>query len=279
MPIADGSPVRPDGACRRSRRPPPVLTVSTPPTRADIPGLCRQLGCLLLADDGADVICDVGGITVADATGVDALARLQLVASRHGRRLWLRHANADLLGLLSLAGLRDTLPSVGSAYADEVTFHATPSGTHGARAMPRLGGLSRVLQGVMVRMHRRAGDRFLGMDVLYLTTVGAKTGARRQTPLSYFPDAGGWLVVASAGGTKAHPSWYYNIAAHPDQIWAEIAGDQVQVTAEQLEGQQRHEAWRRITAEQSRYTDYQEKTDREIPVLRLTHASPPPPAG
>jgi deazaflavin-dependent oxidoreductase (nitroreductase family) len=132
----------------------------------------------------------------------------------------------------------------------------------------------------MIKTHRRKGDRFMSMDLLYLTTVGAKTGQRRQTALTRFPDGDqAWLVVASAAGSARNPAWYHNLAAHPDQAWIEIASQQFQVIAEQLEGERREEAWQRIIASQPRYAGYQRKTDRLLPIIRLSRAeSPGPPS-
>ena len=116
----------------------------------------------------------------------------------------------------------------------------------------------------------------MGMDVLYMTTVGAKTGQKRQTPLAHFPDGdGSWLVVASLGGSARNPSWYHNIVAHPDQVWIEVAGHQLRVTTEQLDGEPREVAWQRIIESQPRYAGYQTKTDRVLPVLRLSPAQNP----
>jgi deazaflavin-dependent oxidoreductase (nitroreductase family) len=131
---------------------------------------------------------------------------------------------------------------------------------------------------MMIKQHRRSGDRFMGMDLLYLTTVGAKTGQKRQTPLARFPDGDdSWLVVASLGGSARNPNWYHNIAARPDQLWIEVTGQQFRVTAEQLEGQRRDEAWQRIIASQPRYAGYQRKTDRLLPIIRLSPARDPDP--
>lgn len=163
-----------------------------------------------------------------------------------------------------------------------MSFDKTPRGTHGARMPSRANAFTRLVSRLMVRQHRRSGDKFMGMDLLYLTTVGAKTGEKRFTPLSRFPDPdGGWLVVASSGGSAHHPSWYHNIAAHPDQIWVEVAGRQVRVSAEQLEGERREQAFQRIAADQPRYAGYQQKTDRVLPVIRLSPVpdSDAPPTG
>ena len=153
-----------------------------------------------------------------------------------------------------------------------MSFQKTPGGTRGGRSMPS-NGMTRLLTRVMTSWHRRSGDKFLGMDVLYLTTVGAKSGEKRQTTVSRFPGGdGSWLVVASAGGATGNPAWYHNIAAHPDQIWIEFGGQRHHVTAKQLEGEERAQAWQRITASQPRYAGYEKKTDRLIPVVRLSMA-------
>jgi deazaflavin-dependent oxidoreductase (nitroreductase family) len=125
----------------------------------------------------------------------------------------------------------------------------------------------------MIRHHRRSGDEFRGRAVLYLTTVGARTGKQRLSAVGYEPDgAGAWLVVASFGGAAHNPGWYHNIAAHPDQVWIEVDGRRHHVRAEQLEGSRRAEAWARIVASRPSMGGYQEKTDRILPVLRLTDA-------
>jgi deazaflavin-dependent oxidoreductase (nitroreductase family) len=153
-----------------------------------------------------------------------------------------------------------------------VSFEKTPSGTRGGRNPGRSNAFTRFVTRMMIKQHRRSGDKFMGMNLLYLTTVGAKTGQKRLTPVAYFADDGGWLVVASSAGAKRHPGWYHNIATHPDQIWIEVGGQQHRVTAEQLDGARREAAWQRITGEQSRYAGYQQKTDRVLPVIRLSRA-------
>jgi deazaflavin-dependent oxidoreductase (nitroreductase family) len=130
------------------------------------------------------------------------------------------------------------------------------------------------LKNTMIKMHRRSGDRFMGMDLLYLTTVGAKTGEKRLSPVARFPDGDdAWIVVASNNGSSRNPSWYHNLMAHPDQVWIEVAGRSVPATVEQLEGPRRDAAWQRVIASQPRFAGYQRKTDRKLPVVRLS-ASP-----
>lgn len=108
------------------------------------------------------------------------------------------------------------------------------------------------------------------MNGLVLTTVGRKSGVARSTPVGWFPgEDGSWLIVASAAGAPKNPAWYYNIAAHPDKVRIELSGRTVDVVAEQLHGAEREHAWREITSASSRFAQYQDKTDRELPIIRL----------
>jgi deazaflavin-dependent oxidoreductase (nitroreductase family) len=153
-----------------------------------------------------------------------------------------------------------------------MSFEKTPAGTHGARA-PRPNAVTRSIMRLMTSWHRRSGDKFQGMHLLYLTPMGARTGQKRQSAVARFPDGDdSWLVVASAAGAAHHPAWYHNIAAHPDQVWIEFGGHQQRVTATQLEGDARAQAWQRITQIQPRFASYEKKTDRDIPVIRLSRA-------
>jgi deazaflavin-dependent oxidoreductase (nitroreductase family) len=151
-----------------------------------------------------------------------------------------------------------------------VSFRKPSTGTRGRRTPRFAAAVSRLTRQLMIRKHRRDGDRFMGTDILYLTTIGAKTGQQRETPLSYFRDGdGAWLVLASAAGAANNPAWYHNVAAHPDQVWVATGGQHVRVTAEQLEGDRRAAAWQRILDASPRFASYQEKTDRVLPILRL----------
>ena len=145
----------------------------------------------------------------------------------------------------------------------------TPNGTKGAR-QPTAGRLMRCLNNWASKRIRKGGKFMGGMDALVLTTVGRKSGVERSTPVGWFPgDDGSWLIVASAAGAPKNPAWYYNIAAYPDKVRIELAGRTVDVVAEQLHGAAREEAWRQITSAASRFAQYQEKTDRELPIIRL----------
>lgn len=146
----------------------------------------------------------------------------------------------------------------------------TPNGTRGGR-QPKANAFYAWFQKRMVNKVRRKGAKMRGQDLLVLTTVGAKSGEERSTPVMWFPDQGeSRLIVASAAGAARNPAWYYNIAAHPDRVWFEDAGDKRSVTAEQLEGDDRARAWKQITSTSPGFSKYETKTDREMPVIRLT---------
>jgi deazaflavin-dependent oxidoreductase (nitroreductase family) len=155
-----------------------------------------------------------------------------------------------------------------------MAFEKTPAGTRGPNMPSFITPVVKFVNNQMIRRFRRSAasdGKTMGMDGLVLTTVGAKTGQRRQTLLGTFPDGdGAWLIIASAGGQMKNPAWYHNLAAHPDQAQIEVGGKTVDVTATQLAGQERDAAWQRITAAQPRYVGYEKKTDRVMPVIRLT---------
>jgi deazaflavin-dependent oxidoreductase (nitroreductase family) len=116
--------------------------------------------------------------------------------------------------------------------------------------------------------------RIQGRPLLLLTTVGAKTGKRRQATLATFPDdpvsADTWLVVASNAGAATHPGWYVNLARRPHDASIDVDGHHVAVEPQSLRGPERERAWTRIVALAPGYGPYAVTTDREIPVVRLT---------
>ena len=151
----------------------------------------------------------------------------------------------------------------------------TPRGTRGAEMPNMARPLMKTMMGFSVALYRLFGShmRVQGRPLLLLTTVGARTGRRRRTVLGWFPDAPDesdtWLVVASAAGSASHPSWYFNLARNPDQVWIRLGRREVKVRPESLKGAEREGAWRRVESLAPGYGVYQEKTDRQIPIVRL----------
>jgi deazaflavin-dependent oxidoreductase (nitroreductase family) len=117
-------------------------------------------------------------------------------------------------------------------------------------------------------------SRMMPFPVVLLTTKGAKSGRERTTALGGFADGDdAWIIVASNGGAQRHPAWFTNMIQNPDEIWLEVGERKMQVHGESLSGPAREEAYRRVVASAARYGDYPKKTDREIPVVRLTRIS------
>lgn len=79
-----------------------------------------------------------------------------------------------------------------------------------------------------------------------------------------------WLIVASAAGAANNPAWYHNLSANPERASVVVGGRTVAVVAEELEGAERELAWERISTGWPRFAQYQDKTDRRLPVIRLT---------
>jgi deazaflavin-dependent oxidoreductase (nitroreductase family) len=146
-----------------------------------------------------------------------------------------------------------------------MSVEITPAGKRGSK-LPRA---AIAMMGVMPGLYRLLGGRAMG-PTLVLTTIGAKSGQKRDAHLTAFPEGDGWLVVASKGGDATHPAWFVNMARHPDQVWVQVGKRKLRVEPATLKGAARGTAWKRIVAEFSNYAEYEEKTDREIPVIRLT---------
>ncbi|MFC4944607.1 nitroreductase family deazaflavin-dependent oxidoreductase [Pseudonocardia sp. GCM10023141] len=137
------------------------------------------------------------------------------------------------------------------------------------------GAFSRWMQHRMnARMNakvRRDKGTFMGMDVLILHTVGRRSGQPRESPLAWFPDGANARLIIASGGGEIHPDWHANLTASPDQVSIELPGRAaVAVTPQVLSGAEREQAWQRISAAQPRIAKYQDKSDREYPIVRLT---------
>ena len=144
----------------------------------------------------------------------------------------------------------------------------SPRGTHGfelpgfLKAMPDPGNLL-----------FRLGRKIQGLPLVRLTTVGARTGRQRRKVLAWFPDDGrsdAGLIVASNGGSARHPGWAHNLIKHPDGATLDQGRGPVAIRARLLSGEERDAGWNRVVAVAPRYRAYMTKTDRVIPIFRLT---------
>ena len=113
----------------------------------------------------------------------------------------------------------------------------------------------------------RGYDWKRGTTILLLTTKGRQSGQERTTPLIHRTDDDRWVVIASQGGAPDHPNWFKNIQANPDDVEIQVKADRIPVRPSVAEGQERERLWSKMTEAWPDYDEYQQKTDREIPVV------------
>ena len=121
---------------------------------------------------------------------------------------------------------------------------------------------------IIAQFRAQAGHTDFEGPVLLLTTIGAKSGLPRTTPLGYSRDGDQLVVIASAGGSPAHPAWYFNLVAHP-VVTVEVGADTFQARAMVAEGAERERLYA-LVALVPGFSNPQEKTTRQIPVIILT---------
>ena len=117
-----------------------------------------------------------------------------------------------------------------------------------------------------------AGTELKGRPVILLTTIGAKSGKLRKTPLMRVEHDGEYAVVASLGGAPKHPVWYFNIVAQP-RVELQDGETTKDYDAREVFGDEKAVWWERAIATWPDYAEYQKNTDRQIPVFVLTPAS------
>lgn len=108
-----------------------------------------------------------------------------------------------------------------------------------------------------------------GRPIILLTTVGAKSGKLRKTPLMRVEHQGEYAVVASLGGAPRHPVWYFNIKKNP-RVELQDKTVTKEYDSREVFGEEKAEWWERAVEAFPDYAEYQKKTDREIPVFVLT---------
>ena len=116
------------------------------------------------------------------------------------------------------------------------------------------------------------GTELKGRPVILLTTIGAKTGKIRKTPLMRVEHGGEYAVVASLGGAPKNPVWYYNIVANP-RVELQDGAEAKDYDSREVFGDEKAAWWERAVATWPDYAEYQTKTDRQIPVFVLTPVS------
>jgi deazaflavin-dependent oxidoreductase (nitroreductase family) len=108
------------------------------------------------------------------------------------------------------------------------------------------------------------------MAVVIVTTRGNKSGKIRKFALMRVEHDGEYALVASLGGAPKHPVWYYNLKAHPDEVVVQDGPEPFEARVREVTGDEKAAWWERAVAAYPPYAEYQERTDREIPVFVAT---------
>jgi deazaflavin-dependent oxidoreductase (nitroreductase family) len=124
-----------------------------------------------------------------------------------------------------------------------------------------------------VRVYRETGGERgyswrNGTKILLLSTVGHSSGQERTTPLIHREDGGYWVIVASKGGAPEDPAWYRNLQANPEAE-IQVKSETIPVRASDAQGEERERLWRDMAEVWPDYDNYQQRTDRTIPVVVL----------
>jgi deazaflavin-dependent oxidoreductase (nitroreductase family) len=114
----------------------------------------------------------------------------------------------------------------------------------------------------------RSGHRWSGVNSLLLTTRGRKSGRLRRTALIYGRDGDRFLVVASQGGARKHPSWYLNLVDNPE-VHVQVAAEKFPARARAATAKEKPKLWRIMTSIWPEYDRYQARTSRDIPLVTL----------
>ena len=105
--------------------------------------------------------------------------------------------------------------------------------------------------------------------IVVITSRGAKSGNLRKNPVMRVERDGVYVAIASKGGADEQPEWYYNFVAHPE-VDLQDGPERKTYRAERVEGEERADLWKLAVDTWSTYGEYQKKTEREIPVFKLT---------
>lgn len=131
------------------------------------------------------------------------------------------------------------------------------------------GGFTRAHVAVYRATGGRIGANFFRRAPCCLVDhVGARSGQRRTTPLIYARDGDDVVIVASKGGHQRHPAWLHNLRANPETT-VQVGGERWPVRAREATEPERERLWPRLTSIWPAYDDYQQKTERKIPLVIL----------
>ncbi|WP_328407340.1 nitroreductase family deazaflavin-dependent oxidoreductase [Streptomyces violaceus] len=149
-------------------------------------------------------------------------------------------------------------PSTAQFVRDQVELYESSGGTRGTT--------------LSVLVAREEDERLRDLPVVILTTLGAKSGKIRKTPVMRVEHDGTYAVVASMAGAPNHPVWYHNVVADP-RVELQDGPARQDMLAREVTGDEKALWWARSVEAFPDYAEYQKKTDREIPVLVLEPAA------
>lgn len=118
----------------------------------------------------------------------------------------------------------------------------------------------------------RVGGMFGSMQLLLLTSTGAKSGKSYTLPLAYTQDQQGLVIVASKGGAPTNPDWYHNLVANP-KVTVEVGSEKFEAVARQVHGAERERLFDQHAQAYPNFNDYKAKTSRTLPVFVLERQS------
>jgi deazaflavin-dependent oxidoreductase (nitroreductase family) len=124
----------------------------------------------------------------------------------------------------------------------------------------------------LIEQFRANGGQLGDRPLLLLTTIGARSGLPRTSPMMFVHDGDRVLVIASAAGAPHHPAWYHNLVANPT-VTVERGGETYQATAVPLTGADRDETFARIAERFPFFAEHQAGVSRRIPVVDLRPAA------
>jgi deazaflavin-dependent oxidoreductase (nitroreductase family) len=126
-----------------------------------------------------------------------------------------------------------------------------------------------------VKFYKATGGKFAGKRLLLLTTTGRRSGKLRVSPLMRIENGDDYLVAGSMGGAPHHPGWFHNLQENP-RVQVQVGRNIENRFARIADGEERDRLWQKFIDARRQFADYQERTERLIPVVVLEpdHSSP-----
>ena len=114
----------------------------------------------------------------------------------------------------------------------------------------------------------KVSGQFAGMPLILLTTIGAKSGQPRTSPVAYMADGDRILIIASKGGAPTNPDWYHNLVINP-LVTVEVGSERFEARATVPQGEERDRLFNKVVEQMPNFGEYQKNTTRTIPVVVL----------